>query len=250
MFNEHKLKFLHHVTELTDYAKQLGINLKYGQDFAAFRDTLECQPLRHPINPAFDPDRCSLSDESGFWIIGYNSNDEIVHSQAIKLLELDGGTLEQHFERRLWDFRSHGYEFDRQKCHWHLTPQARSISGTVTYHGELWLKGGPDGCRGGRLVILLTRLMLLKAYLKFSPDFMIGLQAPLSSCRGLGVREGYLRAEQRTISWALKDTDQFEEDWMVWMNREEAEFNLRIPPSFFYEMFEQQAQDALLKKSA
>ncbi len=250
MANEHKLKFLHYVSDLNQYAKRLGLHLHYGQDFAEFRDTLKLQPLRHPINPAFDPDSCRLPDDAGFWIIGYDGKGEIVHSQAIKLLQLEGGTLEAHLQRRLWDFRTAGYRFDRHRCHWLLTPEARKIAGTVTYHGELWLKGGPNVFRGGSLVILLTRLMLLKAYLKFDPDFMTGLQSPMSSCRGLGVREGYLRSEQRTIVWALEGSDTFEEDWLVWMTREEAEFNLRLPPSFFYEVFEQQAQNAALKKSA
>ncbi len=250
MDDKHSLRLTRYVSDLTDYTKQSGIRLQYGHDFAWFRDTLKHQPLRHPINPAFDPDRCRLPDKSGLWIIGYDRNDNIVHTQAIKLLQLEGGTLEQHFQRRLWDFRSHGYDFDRQRCHWLLTPQARNISGTVTYHGELWLKGGPDGYRGGSLVVLLTRLMLLKALLRFSPDFMIGLQAPMTTFRGLSVREGYLRAEQRTIVWALRNSSHFEEDWLVWMSREEAEFNLRIPPSFFYEMFEQHQQSAPLQKTA
>lgn len=250
MSDEHKLKFLRYVADLEDYVRRTGLRLTYGQDFSAFRDKLKGQPLRHPINPAFDPECCHLPDGDGFWIIGHDRKGEIAHSQAIKLLQLDGGTFEQHLNRRLWDFRTAGYRFDRQKCHWLLTPEARNIAGTVTYHGELWLKGGPDGFRGGSLVILLTRLMLLKAYLKFDPDFMTGLQSPMSSCRGLGVREGYLRSEQRTIVWALEGSDAFEEDWLVWMSREEAEFNLRLPPSFFYETFEEQTQNTGLKKSA
>ena len=92
--------------------------------------------------------------------------------------------------------------------------------------------------------------MLLKAYLKYLPDYMMGLQAPMTTFRGLASREGYMRSEQRSIVWALKDADAEQEDWLVWMNREEAEFNLRIPPRFFYELLEQRPQDAQLKKTA
>ena len=186
--------------------------------------------------------------------MGTNQDGEVIHTQAIKLLDLEGGTLETHFQKRIWDFRSHGYDFDKSKTKYALSPEASRIRGRVTYHGEVWTKPGRGGYRGGSLIVLLTRLFLMKALFKWSPDFLTGLQAPITTCRGLAVREGYMRTEQRTILWYEKNSEgPPQEDWMVWMSREDARFNLRLPPELFYQMFKKNTEPTLLisqKKSA
>ncbi|MGH1478995.1 MAG: hypothetical protein ACRBM6_09790 [Geminicoccales bacterium] len=239
-----------HAIELTELVRSHGISLEYGENFNAFSTATRRQPNRQHINPAFDPERCELPTDCGFWVIGHDELGEIVHTQAIRLLDFEGGNLEQHFQRRLWDYRTHGVDFDPHRCHFFLSPDARNIAGIVTYHGELWLKGGVGGYRDGTLVTILTRLMLLKAFLRYSPDFMIGLQSPVMSFRGLGIREGYMRTEQRTIVWALRGSSDFQEDWLVWMNKEEAEFNLRVPASSLLKHFGGQKLDAARADSA
>ncbi|MEM7290248.1 MAG: hypothetical protein AAF412_07780 [Pseudomonadota bacterium] len=114
------------------------------------------------------------------------------------------------------------------------------------------MKPGRGGYRSGSLVVLLTRLLLMKAMLRWSPDYMIGLQSPITSCRGLGIREGYMRTEQRTIVWYEQNGDCIE-DWMVWMSGEDARFNLRLPCGIFYSLFKRNTEpelDLLQKQSA
>ena len=239
-----------HAVELANLVRSLGIALKFGEDFEVFSSAIKQEPNRQHINPAFDPQQCKWPIDSGFWMIGYDDLGEIVHTQAVRLLDLSGGNLEQHFDQHLWDYRTHGVDLDPKKCCFFLTPDARNIAGTVTYHGELWVKGGPGGYRDRASVTILTRLMLLKAYLRYSPDFMIGLQSPEMSFRGLGIREGYMRTEQRTIVWALRHSSDFQEDWLVWMNKEEAKFNLRVPPNSFENYFDGQKRDPFKSNSA
>ena len=56
------------------------------------------------------------------------------------------------------------------------------------------------------LTILLTRLMILLAMLRWKPDFMIGLQSPTTAFKGLAaIREGYTCIWiNRSISMAFK----------------------------------------------
>jgi len=246
MNKKSNFKNYHYIDVLSGLIYNLGISLEYGSDFSEFRNILLEQPDRNPVNPAFNPAYCDLGVENAFWLLGKNQEGEIIHTQAIKLLDLGNESLQSHFETHIWDFRSHGYDFDNARTQFFLSPEASRINGRVTYHGEAWIKPGRDGYRGGSLITLLTRLMLLKAFYEWMPDFFIGLQAPATSCRGLSIREGYMRAEQRSIIWheTTKGTPP-QEDWMVWMSREEANFNLRIPPEYFYEMFKKNTDPEL-----
>jgi len=238
MSNIESFSTIEYINACTDIAASLGIHLYSGTDFQLFRELSVKQPLKPHVNAAFDPACTEISSRNGFWVMGSDDSGEVVHSQAIKLLDLSGGNLSQHFKSKLRDFRSFGYNFDYPNCQSFLTPAASQISGSVSYHGELWIKGGPDGYRGGCVATILTRLMMIMSLHRWSPDYMIGLQSPMTSCRGLATREGYMHVEQRSIIWQRTDSPIVMEDWLVWMRRDEAKFNLRVPPSAFYELFE------------
>lgn len=218
-----------------------GVGLMIGRDLGEFKRYAEQQPDKGHLHPAFDIDEPGNRDMEGLWIIGRRRNGEIVHTQAIKLIDLGDRSFGEYLKRNVSEYRSHGYDFDLDRTDIFLTDAAARMSGRITYHGELWLKGGPDGIRGGSNVILLTRLMLLVAMQVWAPDYMFGLQSPMTACRGLSTREGYSRCEQQSIVWYPSDGSSPEEDWLVWMSAEDASFNLRLPPEFFVSLFEKRA---------
>lgn len=234
----HQTNLIYHIRDCIDLAASLGLTLSVGSDFSQFIRFSDNQPLRHPVNPAFNPQHCDLGPANAFWLIGKSRDRELVLTQAIKLLPLGEKSLGRYMADDAWEFRTHGYNLDAERTEVCLTPDAARLSGRITYHGELWLKGGKDGIRGGCLATIVTRLMIMLALVRWNPDGMIGLQSPTTSCRGLAVREGYLRTEQRSIVWYQKGSNIPMEDWLVWMTREEAMFNLRLPPRYFFELFE------------
>ena len=250
MQNSGRTIFSQYIPEITHYAKARGMQLMFGHDFEVFREIAASQSKRHNINPAFNPAHADLASDNALWLVGLDSSGELVHTQAIKLLALKGHSLETYFGSSLSEFRISGDEIASDRSRWFLTPQASRIAGRVTYHGELWLMGGPNGYRGGCLATLLTRVLLMQACLRLVPDFLIGFQSPMTCCRGLSIKEGYMRTEQRTILMARKNSQEFIEGWLVWMTREEAEFNLRIPPSFFIELFDAPVSPEKQKLSA
>lgn len=239
------LTLFKHINKLTEITSHLGIHLEYGSDFTKLWTSPRRQPDRHPVNPGFNPNFCDLNPQNAFWVMGFSPEGDLVHTQAIKLLDNQEGSLADHFEQNIWEFRTHGYNLDPKKTRYSLSPEAEQIRGRVTYHGEVWMKAGRGGYRGGSLIVLLTRLFLMKALLKWSPDYMIGLQSPLTSCRGLGIKEGYMRTEQRTILWYEKEVQEPMEDWMVWMSGEDARYNLRLQPELFYSMFKKNTEPEL-----
>ncbi len=226
------------ISEFATAISGYGINLQIGTDFNEFLEIPSRQSLRHPINPMFDPNQSEISRSNGFWLLARDKSGEIVHTQAMKLLDLTQTNLEEYLKTQSWDLRSHGYDFDDSKTICKLTESSSKITGRITYHGELWIKGGPNGFRGGSLSILLTRLMILLAMLRWKPDFMIGLQSPMTAFKGLAAREGYTHMDQRSIQWFQRNSNVMMEDWLIWMNYSEAEFNLRIPPNYLFKLFE------------
>ncbi|MEM9278920.1 MAG: hypothetical protein AAGA76_10120 [Pseudomonadota bacterium] len=230
-------QILHQIEEYIRIIRSQNLTIATGSDFSYFKSIPKLQKARHNVNPAFDPKHSDLNERNSLWTLLLSSENEILGTQAMQILPLQNLSLGDYLRENVWFFRTYGYDFDQDKTRWQLSNEATKIHGAVAYHGELWLKGGENGLRGGSMAILLTRLMILLGMLKWSPDFFIGLQSPLTSCRGLAVREGYMRTEQRTISWYQKKSDIPMEDWMVWMTKEEAEFNLRLPAEFFHAMF-------------
>ena len=231
-------RILHQIEEYVNIIKSNGLYITTGSDFAYFTSIPKLQSARHNINPAFDPKHTNLNARNALWMIILNTENEILGTQAMQILPNQELNFSEYLERNVWNFRSYGYDLDKSKTHWQLSENASEMQGLIAYHGELWLKGGDGGLRGGSMVIMLTRLMILVGLLKWNPDYFIGLQSPMTSCRGLATREGYMRTEQRSISWYQKKSDTPMEDWLVWMSREEAEFNLRLPADFFHEMFD------------
>lgn len=238
-----------HISTITRMMFDAGIYLTIGTDFKTFKAHCGTQPDKGHVHPAFNQEKMKDREIEGIWIIGRSRSGEVIHTQAIRLIDLSEQTLPAHIAANWSEFTLHGYNLDLEKTEICMTQSATQIRGRVTYHGELWLKGGPTGIRGGATVILLTRLMLLLANERWSPDYMIGLQSPMTACRGLSTREGYARCEQRSILWYPKDGSDPIEDWLVWMNAEEADFNLRLPPEFFMQLFEKRPEEAARAQS-
>ncbi|MEM9332914.1 MAG: hypothetical protein AAGA53_16455 [Pseudomonadota bacterium] len=179
-----------------------------------------------------------MAHKSVLWMAGYKEDGELVVTQAIKLVDLGTLNLQQYLERHIWEVHPFGFDPKVKETHCFLSKDCQEISGLITYHGELWLKGGPDGVRGGSLAVLVTRLLLLESLVRWSPDFLVGLQSPMTACRGLSIREGYMRLEQRSVLWYNQQNNDVLEGWIVWMSAEEAKFNLRVPAELFCDMFE------------
>lgn len=228
----------HQVSDIIEICSELGVYLEFGSNFDEFIQICGQQPERDSVSPAFDPKLSNINSTNGMWILGRNKSGTLVHTQSLKLIDLGKTNFDMHLQDRLLDYRIRSKKVELDNTSVFLSADAKNIQGSITYHGELWLKGGKDGIRGGCLSSILPRLLLIQGLLEWRPDFMFGFQSALTTCRGLGTREGYMRAEQRSVMWKHKGEAERLEEWLVWMSREEAEFNLRVPARSFFNMFE------------
>ncbi|MDJ0612854.1 MAG: hypothetical protein QNJ29_04205 [Rhizobiaceae bacterium] len=230
------------VTRCETLIESLGVCLQSGTDFEVFNYLASDSDREQPLDPIFRSVESDIDMVDGLWLIGRDANREIVQTQAMRSIELGEGNLAAFMQYRINELRPGGQQVDLYNTSWRLSASAQTICGNVFYHGGLWIR---KDFRGGSLTCLFTRYLIAKTLLQFEPDYLIGLQSPFVSCRGLSAREGYMHLEQRCIRWKFHDAEELFEDWLVWMSKEEAEFNLAIPPEDFYTLFEKQVQPAL-----
>ncbi len=225
-----------------------GIIIRTGSDFHEFEERLKRQPLRHSIGPKFTPQNNELCEKSGFWIIGEDRRGEIVHTQAVRTLDLEGHSLAYYMKKQYQEFIP--YPIDEQKSGYCSAPGSTGISGLVCFHGELWLKGGPNGYRGTSITALLARLAMAMSLARWSPDHIFGFMYPDAAYKGLAAREGYQHMEPRSMFFSLPGREKVHNLWIVWMNREDIRYITSICPYEIYEEFEAIAKGKLQPKAA
>lgn len=228
----HLYSTIGYITSIVRIAASKGIHLEIGTDFTAFRDIPKTQPQRKPVAPLFDPDHSSVSSANGFWVKGVDDRGEIVHTQAVRLIDLSGIGLAEHLAQYLRDYRPHGDAVDPEKSRCVLSPVSSRITGKVCYLGEAWLKSGRNNL-GGSLTAALTRLAPAMSSLLWWPDYFFCLMEPFVACKGLSARFGYTHLEQGSIFWHRRDQTAPLEEWLGWMSQEDLRHLLRVPPENF-----------------
>lgn len=231
-------KNFQYIRSIERIAELHGIAVEVSCDFEAFRKIRVSQPKRLPISPIFDPHVSLIDEHNGFWIKGTDEDGEVVHLQAVSLQDLGAATLAEHLHGRRVAYAPPGVEVDLDRSVFSAAEASRRITGKVCYHGELWLKGGPNGYRGHGLTCALPRLALALAYLEWAPSFMFGLVHPLAACKGLAAREGYMHLEPRGILWQRPEDAGVFEEWLVWMSRDNLQQLMQFVPSDLYEQLE------------
>ncbi len=121
---------IEYITSIVRIAASKGVHLEIGTDFTAFRDIPKTQPQRKPVAPLFDPDHSSVSSANGFWVKGVNDRGEIVHTQAVRLIDLSGISLAEHLAQYLRDYRPHGDAVDPEKSRCVCLPSRPRLPGS------------------------------------------------------------------------------------------------------------------------
>ena len=176
---------------------------------------------------------------NGFWIKGVDENGEIVHTQAVRMLDLCDVTLAEHLEQHRHLYASPEIKGDPTLFSFAPTPMCQKIAGRVCYHGDLWLKeGSASGFRGTGLTTILPRMAMALSLMEWSPDYIFGFMYPFMACNGLAAREGYLHMEPSI--WHAPGESETVSEWLVWMAREDINYLMEFPPSDLYQQLETQ----------
>ena len=224
---------INYISKINEISHSKGINLEVLTDFEEFRETIKREPDLDHIYPMYDPACSFIAPTNGFWIRGTNEKGDVVHTQAVRLLDFHGLSLSEHLALHRRKYVIRGKMINPDKYLYSSSPASSIITGTVCYHGQLWLKGGETGFRGQGLSTLLPRLALALCLMEWSPDFVFCFASPTLACSGLFAQYGYLQVEPGM--WHTSDKSESVEQWLAWTSRKDIEHIMKLPPTNLYQ---------------
>lgn len=216
------------VSNVINELKAAGMRIEVGDDFVAYRRLRNAQTERSGLYPMFDVS-CSYVDQTNaFWVCGFDENDQLVHTQAIRLLDLSGVTLAQHMNMHRHKYITPNSTPDPDMTFYTRARALEKISGKVCYHGEFWVKGIQRGLRKQSFTPLLSRLAFELARKTWNPDYVFGFVPTALAMKGIQMHYGYTHCEPGV--WHGPDQQVTDEDSLVWMDREDIAHFLHLPP--------------------
>lgn len=208
---------------------RLGVTLTTGHDFEEYRRLLVQARPDHVLGEPFEPKRYDLMPDNSIWVVGRNTNGEIVHTQAMKRLDLSHLCLSDYLQKNLKEFEPSFIDIDYNRSLYRPGPGSKRITGSVVYHGEFWIGGARGAYRGTALAPLLGRHAFLMALARWQPDYSFGFVAKPLSYKGFAARFGYMHTEHNAIKYVLKGTGEVFEGMLGYMTREDLEYVAETP---------------------
>jgi len=230
-----------YISDIVALARSTGITLDVSTDFEEFREVRMAQRDRPSVYPMYDPASSYVDRTNGFWIKGVDEDGKLVHTQAVRLLNLSEMTLAEHLRLHRHKYMTPGDTDDPTSYEYSPTPAAERITGRVCYHGELWLSECRRGAAGAGLTTILPRLALALAQMEWSPDYVFGFMYPMAASKGLAAREGYMHMEPG--AWRVPGNGSRFPEWIVWMAREDLKYLMTIPPKDLFQAFEEKRDE-------
>ncbi len=206
-----------------------GIRVEIGDDFTKYRAYRNQQADRNPIYPMFDVASSYIDHSNGFWVCGFNSTGELVHTQAVHLLDLSGITLGTHLDKHRHKYITPDTTPDPDVTFYSGPEALNTITGQVCYQGDFWLRGlGLGGPRSQGATTLLSRLLLEIMIGAWHPNFVFALVPKKLAAKGAHLRYGYCHCEPG--QWIGPDQQVTEEDYLIWMGTKDmANLTARTP---------------------
>lgn len=221
-----------YISRVSDIVKDHGIVIEIGSDFDRYANHISTYRQQLALGRAFDPGLSRLDHKNGFWIAGWDQAGNLVHSQAMRRIDMHGRRLSDYLGRNFQKFAPPGVALDMSNSRYHAGPGARRITGDVCYHGDLWVSPS-DRYRGSGLPGILARFALASCLLRWSPDHVFGFMAEHHAFRGLAEREGYMHCEPGALVLQPMGAAPPIRGFLTYMSREDLHHLLKICPDTF-----------------
>lgn len=204
------------------------LELTVGDDFEEYARIVAAGRPQQPLGPPFDPAKTFLPKARGIWVVGHNPKGKLVHTQAMRLLDLCDQTLARYLSSRFVEFPPGGVGVDMEGSWFRPGPGAQQITGRAVYHGEMWL-ADDSAYRGRGLIDVLARFAFLTSMLHWQPDHVFGFILRPVARRGLAEREGYMHSDPYCLSWKIEGRNAPMDCNMVWMALNDLRHVMHVP---------------------
>jgi len=185
---------------LSPQLEEIGINVKIGTSVADYTEKVESSNRGYSVTSAFDPREHLLDHNECLFICGENDSNELVHTQALRLISLGENSLSDYLASNFLGFRPPAPEMDQSLSSYVAGPGASRIKGTAVYHGEFWMS--PDhGLRGEGLAGHMAFIGFWMSYLLWNPSFWFAFILRKVADKGLSVRANWLHHDPDALLW-------------------------------------------------
>ncbi|MCM2563475.1 hypothetical protein M8756_15145 [Lutimaribacter sp. EGI FJ00015] len=206
-----------------------GISIRFGEDLDEYQEILAKHRPDQPIGAPFDPNLQHLTPETCFWMIGETENGTLVHTQALRLIDMRYQTLADYLRDNFRAFPPVLPDLDLARSRYRAGPGARMITGRVCYQGEFWFNPDRGAYRGSGLAGIVGRCAFFEAIKRWAPDYTFGFMAYPVATKGFAQRQGYLHSEPGALRWARYGSDEPLEGFMVYNSLEDLRYLLSLP---------------------
>lgn len=213
----------------TEIFQHYGVRMEVGYDFDVYRDILKYARPDQVLGASFDPDLHDLTPHNALWVLGRNAEGDIIHTQALRMLEMQGQSVAEYFTKSFRDFPPPVPGVDLARSRFRAGPYAKRSRGTVCYNGEYWIKPGAGTMRGAGLSTVLGRYAFFQALQHWDPDYMVGFMAKAVACKGFPQRLGWMHTQPGALRWFFDGHDTPVEGFMTFMDREDLHYVLELP---------------------
>jgi len=201
-----------------------GFTAALETDFAAFSTLRRKLRSGEPESAVFDPLASAIPARKAFWMSLTNGEGEVVALQAFRA---------DHAEPTLADWAlgwMMGVYLKRSEL---VVPQsidppstsiAYKLSGTVVYHGELWLK---HEVRGEQILEPFARLGMLSSYIRWRPKAIWALSSGKIAYYANTARWGYAHQERGFMRWQFQPDGACQSEWLSVADRDSLERLIR-----------------------
>jgi hypothetical protein len=205
------------------------ITLEIQNDFNQYAEIVRYERQVQALGAPFDHKKQFIPAHRGFWILGRNPDGVLMHTQAVRLLDLRNQNLGSYMTHHYEKFPPGGADVDWSKSWYRPGPGSKKITGQVAYHGEMWVDGSAGDYRGRGLVDILARIAFIQIQEQLNADHVFGYMLRSVARKGLAEREGYLHNDPYCLSWKLNDRVEPLDCNMVYMSAEDMDYSIDVP---------------------
>ncbi|MDA8587236.1 hypothetical protein N9L47_13405 [Rhodobacteraceae bacterium] len=219
-----------HVSGLLRELEDVGVRVEIGDDFSQYRNYRNGQTDRAGLYSMFDAASSYIDASNGFWICGFDDADNLIHSQAARLLDFGTETLGHHLDVHRHMYITPDTTPDPSLTYYRGPAALKSISGKVCYNGDFWLASrGLGGPRSQGATSLLSRIQFEIMNWVWEPDFTFALVSKQLASKGAHLRYGYTHCEPG--QWIGPDLQVTDEEYLIWMSANDISNALSKKPA-------------------